>query len=202
MALIKCPACGHEVSDQASFCPNCGQPIKTATADVEIKSASEDTEISDFSELTRVPRKVIFYYLTIIVLSFGILTFPTVLLHHWADFFWSLFIIIGIPVWIYLSLEVLAIRFELSQDKIDVSKGILSRRSTSVPFYNAQSVTTGAGPILGLFKLKKFAIWTSSPSQMVIRDGESENRPDIFLILNRTDAERIREYALNSAKRP
>lgn len=24
MALIKCPECGKEISDQADFCPNCG----------------------------------------------------------------------------------------------------------------------------------------------------------------------------------
>lgn len=28
MAMIKCPECGHEVSDQAPTCPNCGCPIK------------------------------------------------------------------------------------------------------------------------------------------------------------------------------
>ena len=28
MALIKCSECGHEVSDKASVCPNCGNPIQ------------------------------------------------------------------------------------------------------------------------------------------------------------------------------
>lgn len=27
MRLLKCVACGHEVSDQALACPSCGQPI-------------------------------------------------------------------------------------------------------------------------------------------------------------------------------
>jgi hypothetical protein len=27
MALIKCPECGKEISDQANSCPNCGVPI-------------------------------------------------------------------------------------------------------------------------------------------------------------------------------
>jgi uncharacterized membrane protein YvbJ len=29
MALIKCPECGHEVSDEALSCPNCGHPFKS-----------------------------------------------------------------------------------------------------------------------------------------------------------------------------
>ncbi len=28
MALIKCPECGKEISDQASKCPSCGYPVK------------------------------------------------------------------------------------------------------------------------------------------------------------------------------
>lgn len=30
MALVTCPACGHEISDQGSACPHCGKPIKPA----------------------------------------------------------------------------------------------------------------------------------------------------------------------------
>ncbi len=28
MALIKCPECGRQVSDQAAACPECGYPIR------------------------------------------------------------------------------------------------------------------------------------------------------------------------------
>ena len=28
MAMIKCPECGHEISDQAPYCPSCGVAIK------------------------------------------------------------------------------------------------------------------------------------------------------------------------------
>ena len=30
MALIKCPECGHDVSDTAASCPSCGYGIKKA----------------------------------------------------------------------------------------------------------------------------------------------------------------------------
>lgn len=32
MALISCPDCKHQVSDQAPTCPNCGRAIKKAEA--------------------------------------------------------------------------------------------------------------------------------------------------------------------------
>ena len=31
MALIKCPECGHDVSDTAETCPNCGYRLKEKT---------------------------------------------------------------------------------------------------------------------------------------------------------------------------
>ncbi|MCZ7532590.1 MAG: zinc ribbon domain-containing protein [Acidimicrobiia bacterium] len=33
MALITCPECSHDVSDQAAHCPNCGHPFVTASSD-------------------------------------------------------------------------------------------------------------------------------------------------------------------------
>ena len=47
MALIKCPECGRQVSNQASACPNCGYPIKggntkTTTAPAMLKFTSKD----------------------------------------------------------------------------------------------------------------------------------------------------------------
>lgn len=38
MALINCPECGKEISDQAATCPNCGNPISSsATPKTEVK---------------------------------------------------------------------------------------------------------------------------------------------------------------------
>ena len=31
MPLIKCPACQHDISDQAQSCPNCGHPLAKST---------------------------------------------------------------------------------------------------------------------------------------------------------------------------
>lgn len=32
MALINCPECNKEISDEASTCPNCGKPINTSVS--------------------------------------------------------------------------------------------------------------------------------------------------------------------------
>lgn len=45
MALIKCNECGHEVSDKASVCPNCGNPMqKSRDAAVEEHAHSQQSK--------------------------------------------------------------------------------------------------------------------------------------------------------------
>lgn len=39
MALITCPECGKEVSDQATACPHCGAPLKAKVVDPEKTAA-------------------------------------------------------------------------------------------------------------------------------------------------------------------
>lgn len=43
MALIKCPECGHQVSDKASACPNCGCPIAFANSQPKSQTAQSIT---------------------------------------------------------------------------------------------------------------------------------------------------------------
>lgn len=40
MALINCPECNHEISDQSISCPNCGYPIKDKKKPVTKKKSS------------------------------------------------------------------------------------------------------------------------------------------------------------------
>lgn len=44
MALLKCPDCGRDVSDQALACPNCGRPvIPNSSSDQSISEATTST---------------------------------------------------------------------------------------------------------------------------------------------------------------
>ena len=54
MALIKCPECGHDVSDKAKACPNCGFPMS-----IEEKKVSNNIEEMDSVYLGRYPQSVV-----------------------------------------------------------------------------------------------------------------------------------------------
>lgn len=42
MALIKCPECNHDISDQALFCPHCGLPFNKEKKSIEETPADKD----------------------------------------------------------------------------------------------------------------------------------------------------------------
>ena len=50
MALINCPECKKEISDQATICPHCGYPIKKELND-EIKKFSTETSYKGTSNM-------------------------------------------------------------------------------------------------------------------------------------------------------
>lgn len=47
MSLIPCPACGHQVSDQASACPMCAHPIAKQDPAPRDSSPADDRTIAD-----------------------------------------------------------------------------------------------------------------------------------------------------------
>jgi ribosomal protein L7/L12 len=47
MALIKCPECSNEVSDQAIACPKCGYPLQQAPQDAELEALIKQELINE-----------------------------------------------------------------------------------------------------------------------------------------------------------
>lgn len=46
MAMMKCPDCGKDVSNQATACPGCGHPIKAAEARPIVVSAGPSAGVA------------------------------------------------------------------------------------------------------------------------------------------------------------
>jgi DNA-directed RNA polymerase subunit RPC12/RpoP len=60
MALIKCEECGHEISDKAQVCPNCGAPINQKEEPTIVKyDPKSDTFYGTMSLLVKLAMKAI-----------------------------------------------------------------------------------------------------------------------------------------------
>lgn len=45
MGLVKCPDCGHDVSDIAAACPQCARPMQGADSPVTIEQTSKPYKV-------------------------------------------------------------------------------------------------------------------------------------------------------------
>jgi hypothetical protein len=62
MALISCPDCGREISDQAKICVHCGRPTDLPQQQQELRTQIQDADVFDFgTRIIRVERQIDVY---------------------------------------------------------------------------------------------------------------------------------------------
>ena len=58
-------------------------------------------------------------------------------------------------------------RYELSDDYLDIAKGIIWRKRYTIPFIRVQNTDTRQGPILRLFKLASVTVATAAKEHVI-----------------------------------
>lgn len=85
--------------------------------------------------------------------------------------------------------------YEISEHAINIHSGVIFRQYETINFSRIQTLDNERGPILMLFGLTLFEIWTASPDQTVIIAGKISNpRPDTTVLLKRSEAEALKEF--------
>lgn len=108
-------------------------------------------------------------------------------------------VLIGIPAFLLTALRILSASFMISENSITINSGIIIRQSKSIPFNTVQNVSCKAGPVLAQFNLSSVEIWTSSPSQITVRNGRSEASPTSVLTLEKDDANWLKDLITNKS---
>lgn len=112
----------------------------------------------------------------------------------WFPVFCFIFIFFGLPVWTYLVISLKFTSFIITEDSITTNSGILFKNSKTISFDRIQNSNASRGPLSGLFNLSKLNIWTASPSQIRIKRGRSNNKPEQFLWLKTEDANWLKGF--------
>lgn len=68
MALIKCPECGHDVSDKADICANCGFKIKDTENLYELSKQKEDEINQEQNEKNETKNTILSVIITVVVI--------------------------------------------------------------------------------------------------------------------------------------
>ncbi len=153
MALISCPECENEVSDQADVCPECGYPIEESTgpAAKDMRGFMDD---EDEKVLLRLNPKMFrqapltfLLYLLLPMLAFGLIPlqqfrpalFPDV------SFLWSLYIFLPLTVLLLVPLFIWWLRTKartlvVTNKKSRLRTGILSKDVSEVYHSHVRNV--------------------------------------------------------------
>ncbi len=108
-------------------------------------------------------------------------------------------IIFGLPFYIYITLVYNSRSFVVNDDNITINSGIFVKKSKMIPFKMIQSINRKQGIFAGMFGITTVDIWTSSPSQININDGNTTNRPDGSIILTDEDANWLLKFIPSSS---
>lgn len=147
----------------------------------------------DKSVKNKIPSTYLWYAFIKTILLLWLISLPFSLAGHGMDAFRVIFGLFGIPVLIYIYLSYKNFSYMIDDGKITTFSGILSKRTKTIPFNTIQNIETDSGLISRMFNITEINIWTSSPSQIEIVRGNSDNKADMSFYLNSIDAESVRE---------
>lgn len=141
----------------------------------------------------KIPINYFWYAFVKITLLLWLVTIPFSIAGAGPEAYKVIFWLFGVPILLYLYLSYKNFSYMIDDNKITTYSGILSKRTKTIAFSTIQNIETNSGVISRIFKISGINIWTSSPSQIEIRRGESDNRPDMSFYLSIEDAEKIKD---------
>ena len=147
------------------------------------------------NQKTKIPWSARFYGLSWLLIVLLLITFVFSLGGSGS----SAFSFVGsfmIFIALWLLLVYACTNFEVSEKTITINSGILIKKSKSIPFDSVQNINNSRGLVAMIFGVSKINIWTASPGQIHINNGNSENRPSGSLLIARNDAEWLKDYIL------
>jgi uncharacterized membrane protein YdbT with pleckstrin-like domain len=146
----------------------------------------------------KLPNSYSWYAITKIILLVIIIG----ILLSFTSFGLALFLSLFMPVIILVTISILIyttnISFILKNNQIIIKYSFIIKKSKTIPFNNIQNIDSRRGILSQLFKITKISIWTSSPSQISIKNGKTENKPAQILYLKDEDAEFLKDTALKN----
>lgn len=154
--------------------------------------------------ITKLPGSLKWYFLVKIALIMMLLAFA-LSMDYWffgsigkaiaytAQSFMSVFLVLGIPFWLYSVLFYKFISFIVKEKTVEINVGIIFKGSRVIPFERIHNIDISKGPLSKAFGLSKIKIWTEGDIQTA--SVQKKHRP-ISLWLQTSDSDWLREYIL------
>lgn len=151
----------------------------------------------------KMPVSLAFYRIAKMVFMIGFIVSPFMVFSgfdRWIKLWIGLCASPGIFIIIWIFISTSKISFTFNNRNITKYWGIFFKKSVTIPLTTIQNISTAGGPLLNMFGLSRIMIWTSSPSQIIISNGNSYNSADLGLRIRKEDAEWLQEYLLKKSQ--
>ena len=106
----------------------------------------------------------------------------------------SLFFPFLLVIVIYSFFYYLTFSFEYTDKHIKVSKGVIFRDIKNIQFDKIQNIEMKAGPLMRIMGVVKLNIWTASQNQLKMNRGNTNNKPDGSIFLDRKDGDFLNTF--------
>ncbi len=153
----------------------------------------------NLSTSIKLPIKTFWYFVAKRILIISFISFLILIPSsekHFFSIFIPLVIFIGTPFFIKDYIYYNFTNFFIENNKITINSGLINKKSNFIVFDKIQTIKIKAGLIARFFGLSKIEIWTSSPSQIIIKDQKTENEADGILFLKNEDARWLKSFIL------
>jgi membrane protein YdbS with pleckstrin-like domain len=174
MALINCPDCGREVSDQAVACPRCGYPVAAkrdagAAPDTPAPAAAPEEQeqvIWQGSPSQLVNTKT--YAFCLLAVAFIAVT-PWALDHYFGGIppqvYWVMvFALLPLAVAGWRWLQIRSHRYELTTERVRIETGVLSKTQEVIELYRIKDISLERPLIMRMCGLGSVTAYTSDRS--------------------------------------
>jgi|GEM_PF-1759440 len=152
--------------------------------------------MSDTIKSYKLPKAVLAFHLFRVVSIWLLGVVPTWLLSH--DLSVTLFLavilfILGAIIFFIAYLDYHYFSIEIGVDSLTIKSGIIVKNIKTIAFKAIQSVDVSYDPVIQVFDLVLVKVWSSSPQQFHINDGDSTNRPELAFYMSKAEAEALKQ---------
>jgi membrane protein YdbS with pleckstrin-like domain len=191
MALMNCPECGREVSDQAEACPRCAYPIakKSVVAEggapTEGQGPVDDQQDEPGGEpggehtiWAGTPSQLVNFkpFAGAVLLSAVIIAAPILIHTYFRNpfglgnkvFFGFALLVIPLVILLWNWLQISSCRYELTNERIKLTTGVLSRKYETIELYRVKDIEPERPFIMRLFGLGNIVAHTSDKSMPLV----------------------------------
>jgi len=152
--------------------------------------------MSDIIKSYKLPKSVLAFHLIRIIIVWLVGILPTWFLSQDLKLTMSLALILfilGAIIFFVAYLEYYYFTLEIGVDSFTVRSGIIVKNIKTIAFRSIQSLDVRYDPFLQIFALAVVNIWSSSPEQLNVNSGSSNNRPAFSFYMTRFEAEALKQ---------